>query len=70
MHYIRQVSEVADTLWERHALLKTGLSARTHTQTDRHTDKQTKVKTAYPPVSLRSLGVYKIVAAVAAVCEH
>jgi len=32
---------------------------RTDTHTVRQTDKQTKVKTAYPPVSLRSLGGYK-----------
>jgi len=34
--------------------LKTGLSAHRHT----HTDRQTKVKTVYLPVSLRSLGGY------------
>jgi len=42
--------EMADALWEANTLLKTGLSAH------RHTDRQTKVKTLYPPVSLRSLG--------------
>jgi len=41
-----------DALWEGHTLLKTGLSAH------RHTDRQTKVKTVYPPVSLCSLGGY------------
>ena len=50
--------EMADALWEGHTLLKTGLSAHRHTQTDRQTDGQTKVKTVYPPVSLRSLGAY------------
>ena len=39
-------------------VLKTGLNARTHAHTDRQTDRQTKVKTVYPPVSLRSLGGY------------
>jgi len=33
--------EMADALWEGHTLLKTGLSAHRHTQTDR----KTKVKT-------------------------
>jgi len=46
--------EMADVLWEGHTLLKTGLSAHRHA----HTDRQTKVKTVYPPVSLRSLGGY------------
>jgi len=40
--------KMADALWEGHTLLKTGLSAHRHT----------KVKTVYPPVSLRSLGGY------------
>jgi len=44
--------QMADALWEGYTLLKTGLSAHTHTDT------QTKVKTVYPPVSLRSLGGY------------
>ena len=44
--------ETADAPWEGHTLLlKTGV--RTDTQTDK-----TKVKTVYPPVSLRSLGGY------------
>jgi len=45
---------MADALWEGHTLLKTGLSAHRHTQTDRQTDchRQTKVKTMYSPVSL------------------
>jgi len=50
MGWRREIScmrEMADALWERHTLLKTG-----HT----HTHRQTKVKTVYPPVSLRSLG--------------
>jgi len=42
--------EMADALWKGHTLLKTGLNAR------RHTHSHTKVKTVYPPVSLRSLG--------------
>ena len=33
--------------------------AQTHRQTNSQTDRQTKVKTVYPPVSLRSLGGYK-----------
>jgi len=45
--------EMADALWEGHTLLKTGLRAQ------RHTHRHTKVKTVYPPVSLRSLGGYK-----------
>jgi len=46
--------EMADELWEGHTLLKTALTARTHTH------RQTRVKTVglYPPVSLRSLGGY------------
>jgi len=40
-----------------HTLLKTGLSAHRHTQTDR----QTKVKTVYPSVSLRALGGHNAV---------
>ena len=44
--------EMADALWEGHTLLKTRLSAH------RHTHRHTKVKTVYPPVSLRSLGGY------------
>jgi len=48
------VREMADALWEGHTLLKTGLSA----PTQRQTDTQTKEKTVYPPVSLRSLGGY------------
>ena len=39
---------MADALWEGHTP-----SAHRHTQT-------TKVKTAYPPVSLRSLGRHKM----------
>jgi len=39
-------------LWEGHTLLKIGLSAH------RHTDRHSRVKTVYPPVSLRSLGGY------------
>jgi len=35
-----------------HTLLKTGLSAH------RHTDRRSRVRTVYPPVSLRSLGGY------------
>jgi len=46
--------EMADALWEGHTLLKTGLSAHRHT----HRDRQTKVRTVYPLVSLRSLGGY------------
>jgi len=48
------MKEMADALWEGQTLLKTGLSAHRHTQTVRHT----KLKTVYPPVSLRSLGGY------------
>ena len=48
--------EMADALWEGHTLLKTGLSAHRHTHTQ--TDRQTKVKTVYPPISLRSLDGY------------
>ena len=40
--------EMADALWEGYTPLKTGM------RTDRHT----KVKTEYPPVSLRSRGGY------------
>jgi len=47
------MKEMAHALWEGHTLLKTGLSAH------RQTDRQTKVKTVYPPVSLRSLGGHK-----------
>jgi len=43
--------EMAGTLCKGHTLLKTGVWSA-HRQTDR----QTKVKTVYPPVSLRSLG--------------
>ena len=39
------MKEMAHALWEGHTLLKTGLSAH------RQTDRQTKVKTVYPPVS-------------------
>jgi len=46
---MREMGCMADALWERHTLLKTGV----------HTDRHTKVKTVYPPVSLRSLGGYK-----------
>ena len=42
--------ETADALWEGHTLLRTGVL----TDTQRHT----KVKTVYPPVSLCSLGGY------------
>jgi len=45
---------MADALWEGHTLLKTGLSAHRHT----HGHRQTKVKTVYPPLSLRSLVGY------------
>jgi len=45
---------MADTLWKGHRVLKTGLKVHRNT----HTDRQTKVKTVYPPVSLRSLGGY------------
>ena len=45
------MKEMADALWEGHTLLKTGLSAHRHT--DRQTDRHSKVKTVYPPVSLR-----------------
>ena len=48
--------EMADALWERHTLLKTGLSVHRHTH--RQTDRQTKVKTVYLSFSLRSLGGY------------
>jgi len=41
VHYIRQVKVMADTLWEGHKLLKTGLSAHC-AQTDRQTDKSEK----------------------------
>ena len=41
--------EMGDALWEGHTLLKTGLSAHRYTHTDRQTDRQTKVKTVYPP---------------------
>jgi len=34
------MKEMADALWEGHTLLKTGLSAHKHTQTDRQTDRQ------------------------------
>jgi len=48
--------EMADVLWEGHTLLITGLSVQKHTY--RQTDRQTKAKTVYPPVSFRSLGGY------------
>jgi len=47
------VRETADELWKGHRLLKTGVL------TDRQTDRHTKVKTVYPPVSFRSLDGYK-----------
>ena len=57
------MKEMANASWEGHTLLKTGLSARRHTQTDRQTDRQTdthtQVKTVYPPVSLRTLDGHK-----------
>ena len=55
------MKEMAGELWEGHTLLKSGVSAHRHIhrQTDRQTDRHTKVKTVYPPVSLRSLGGYK-----------
>jgi len=44
--------EIADALWEGHTLLEDWTEcAQTHTQT--------KVKTVYPLVSLRSIGGYK-----------
>jgi len=46
--------EMADALWDGHALLKTELSVHRHTH--RQTQSHTKVKTVYPPVSFRSLG--------------
>jgi len=49
--------EMADALWEGHTLLKIGLSAHRHTDTD--AGRQTKVKRVYPTVSLFSLGGYK-----------
>ena len=50
------MKEMADALWEGHRLLKSGLSA--HRWTDRQTDRHTKIKTVYPPVSFHSLGGY------------
>jgi len=48
--HISAKREIADAMWKGHTLLKTGLSA--------HRYRQTKVKTVYPPVSLRLLGRY------------
>jgi len=41
--------EMVDALWEGHRLLKTRVLK------DSHTHRHTKVKSVYPPVSLRSL---------------
>jgi len=48
--------EMADALWEGHTYTVEDWTecAQTYTQTDRQADRQTKVKTVYPPVSLRS----------------
>jgi len=47
-------SEMDDALWEKHTLFKTGVL------TDIHTHIPTKVKTIYPPVSLRSPFTWRI----------
>jgi len=46
------VRETAGELWEGHTVEYRSAHGHTH----RHTDRHTKVKTVYPPVSLRSLG--------------